>query len=309
MKKLIVSFVLFLMLLPLSGFAYQNSIEILIDSESGEYSDTLGDADVSSAAFGIGYTRYFKDIVTEETPYGIREFLQHPSYLGFALIGTALIIDDNQIDYTIEQGMGYSTLAGGFFMNDRTGFELMLISGSGNEEEELFGFTISDTDIERDIIDIGVTHYINEYTSLKISYELEDGEYDYGIGFVKDTWDTDILSLSVATFINNMFLEATLGTGSRDWSDSTIKSDKITQVALDAGFFTGKQNKIFISYNSEKYSESYDFNKISIGDELYLTDMVYGSVELYKTNQDYINSAFDSQIETTGLTLMLGFKF
>ena len=98
---------------PGVSFALNNKVEASYVSGSSEGSWE----EIDMSAFTLSYTRYFQALSDDVSPYGAREFLQHPSYIGGCFAQTesegylkslsVMEIDQKTDDYTVS-GMFYA---------------------------------------------------------------------------------------------------------------------------------------------------------------------------------------------------------
>ncbi len=308
MKALIVA-TLLVIALPLTCFAYENNFEIYLASESGELNYLGGDADYSGGVFGVAYTRFLTPIETDDSPYGVREFLQHPSNFGVALVGIATEIDDNASSDKIEDTLSALIVEGEFYINDSdnaTGLGIMISSMGG--EEELSGGLNEDIDISSQVIDLSVIQYLNRTIRLSATYTTGSTEYEYSSGG-KYEYDETALSVSVAALIENFLLTATISSGERDW-DAGSKQD-VDSLSFGGTIYIDQANSIAAQYATYEVESSSKTSEIAITGEHYFDASKYLSGSLYSGSVDYdsSNALGWDELSYMGVRAMFGLYF
>ena len=306
MKKLLLAAIL-IVSMPITCLAYENSIGVYLASESGTLDYLGGDFDYSGGFFGLAYTRYLKPVETTDSPYGAREFLQHPSNFGIALISMASEIDDNYSSLKIEDSMGGLAIGGEFFTNNEdyaTGFGITYISMSGEEE---WSPGILDVDITTDMLALEVIQYLNRNVRLTVGYEKSSTEYEYSTG-AESECDEVMLSLYAEALIDNFFLGAGYGSGEEEWDDGT--SEDLTKVELNAGFFLNQSTSLSMEYYTYEEEDSYKRTEISFAGDHYFSDRMCLGGSLYKGKTEYEDHWLGFEdLSYTGLSIELGFYF
>ena len=287
MKALIVA-TLLVIALPLTCFAYENRFELLLASEAGELDYPGGDADYSGGVFAVAYTRFLAPIETDDSPYGVREFLQHPSNFWVALVGVATEIDDNTSNDKIEDTLSTLFVGGEFYINDSdnaTGLGIMISSQGG--EEELSGGLNEDIDISSQVIDFSLIQYLNRTIRFSVTYTTGSTEYEYSSGG-KYEYDESALSVSVGALVENILLNASISFGERDW-DGGSKQD-VDSLSFGGTIYIDQANSIAAQYATYEVESSSKLSEIAITGKHYFDDSKYLSGSLYSGSVDYDSS-------------------
>ncbi len=307
MRKLLLTAIL-IVSMPITCLAYENSIEVYLASESGTLDYLGGDADYGEGFFGVAYTRYLKPVETTGSPYGAREFLQHPSNFGVMLFSVASEIDDNYSSLKIEDSMGGLAVGGVFFTDNEdyaTGVGITYISLSGDEE---WSPGIVDIDITGDILALAVFQYLNRNTRLTAGYEKSSTEYEYSTGG-KSEYDDVMLNLRAEALIDNFFgIRAEYGFGEEEQDDGTFKD--LNEMELGAKVFISQSTGLSMGYSTYEEEDSYKRTVISFAGDHYFSDRMRLEGSLYKGKTEYEDNWLGFEdLSYTGLSIELGFYF
>ncbi len=308
MRKLLLAAIL-IVSMPITCLAYENSIEVNLAYASGTLDYMGGYADYREGFFGLGYTRYLKPVETTDSPYGAREFLQHPSNFGVALFGDASEIDAIFSSNKIELSMGGLAVGGEFFTDSEdyaTGFGITYMSMSGEREGEWFPYLI-DADITVDTLALAVTQYLNRNVRLTAGYEKTSTEYEYSTG-VKSEYDEVMLHLNAEALIDNFFIiGAEYGFGEEKQDDGTFKD--ITEKKLDAGFFLSQSTSLSMGYSTYEEKDGYERTEVSISGDSYFGDRMRVGGSYYIRKTEYENHPLWEDLTYAGVSIELGFYF
>ncbi|HEB01638.1 MAG TPA: hypothetical protein ENI12_00210, partial [Nitrospirae bacterium] len=148
--------------MPSASYAFNNLIEIEIMGGSGEFDNGSTEADIETGQFGTSYTRYFTALETTDSPYGAREFLQHPSYLAVGLESQAMDITVNGVPMSMELTEATFTIDGMYYFEGGTGIGATLESVSGEEESKIGGVTVDKDEITESALTFSIDHYITD---------------------------------------------------------------------------------------------------------------------------------------------------
>ena len=86
------------LIVPGSALAYQNQISGRLGAGTGSFDFSgmgplSGKGDTSIGQFGFNYSRYFTALETNDSPYFMREFLQHPTTLDVEIGSRAMTFE------------------------------------------------------------------------------------------------------------------------------------------------------------------------------------------------------------------------
>ncbi len=251
--KRITSIAIILMLamlaMPVSSHAFNNLFEVNLAGGSGDVSGGGFEADIDMGVFGAAYTRYFTALETTEGPYGMREFLQHPSYLIVGLESTAMELTVAGGLMSMEDTEGTFSLGGMFYLPNGTGLGATLISTSGEEVSKVLGVQTDKDEITEASLVLSVNHYVTDNMSFGVDLTSLTNETENSGNTVEYTQST--LDFKGSTLINNKFwLTGLIGFGELEIDGGD--SYDISRLEIEAGFFPMNSLGIFLGVGADK---------------------------------------------------------
>ncbi len=224
-------------MLPCTAHALDNKVEMSYELGTGEYLT----AEVDNEVYSFSYRRYLQRLADNGSPYGAREFLQHPSYLDISLVNTQYRYDyslpatDIKSDYT-----EYTASAMYFIGNGRsTGIGARY----GFVDGESTGAFVSD--IRESAVAVTVQQYLADAMRLTLDYEILDAKEPYGEEFHAQT--VEVSTLQEKYWINLRYIN--------NWNRS---NDTVSEtVGLEIGFYPLKEFGVFASVDKDDSSSTY----------------------------------------------------
>lgn len=324
MKSFIYAVAIFMFVAVLStqSFAFENSVELNYYTGSGDVSITgetvKPDLDMDSLA--LSYTHYFKDVTSGDSLLGERVFLQHPSSVHFDYSSADLEMDVTGTTITVEGT--YFSLGGTYYFNDTTGVSLSLTDSDLNSETDVTGNPKEKFETTGTTIGLAVTHYIQENVALTLGYATTGGDEDETTAGVTDPArdiDSTLIILGVAALVENFKIDFNYATGD-ETEDTTpglpdVDTD-IETIGIGLGYYTAKNNKVFLSLNTSERSSSegsdkwtVDIDEMKIGDRYYVNEDMHISLAYYTIGATYREGAIEIDEDIAGFELGVGYEF
>lgn len=303
-----------LMLLPSLALAYENQVEISLQNGSGDYTDIFGgiNADVSMGGYGFSYTRYLSDLATTDTPYGVREFLQHPSWVGAMIVGQGMEIEDNLSPSLMELKQGQFILGGQYFM------ELGgMASGLGvrienlSQEYDSFGpaFGLDSLETTGTALVFMWDHYIKE--SISINLEMLTGDYEMkdNLGFTKLDREDRLMTIGASALIQDkIWLSGSLRNGEQDYD--FLPSYDINGMHFQFGFYPMQNLGVFFTIDSQTTEVTplvgVDEVSVEIAGDYYIDENMHVRAGLLSMEED---ETFGYNLEAKALNVSFGLGF
>jgi len=302
-------------LLPSSARGYVNSMEISLDAGTGTLDiPAQGEGDLTALRYNLGYTRFLEALVTDDSPYGAREFLQHPSSLSLVIEGSDMSAEDKDSPATLDNTSTTFSVGGQYFIDNGdmdTGIGLKLASFS--QDYKLNGyFGGGDTETTATIFTLSVEQYLSRTVSVGLEYESGDYEEEdklppYG------TTDEDITTytLSAKALIDNLWLEGGLWTETRETPNQT--DIDVDGMGIEVGYYLSQTTAVFLHMESQKLERGtmeQDDLTIALGGDFYLSESTHLQAALTNVNLETTNASVPTmEIDSTGLSLLLGMYF
>lgn len=311
-----ITFLLSLLLLPAVASAYMNNVEMALTSGSGTFeSPTVLDVDISSGGWEVGYIRYFNDIATDSSPYGAREFLQHPSMVGVAIEGSGVTFEDN--DSAAEMTMGEVNVSlGGIYYIDNgdrdTGLGITLASrGEGSESSgATFGGT-SDTETSGSSISLFVNQYLTG--NMGIALNIESGSYTWedNLSTASSEYDESALTISAMALIDNKIqLHMSLMSGEADYELG--EDEDFKGLTLMAGYYLDQKTGVFIGLHSEttemQLGDKEELSMFQVSGDFYFNEKTHLMASLANMKNEMSGSSV-AEMKVSLIRLNLGFFF
>jgi len=296
-----------IILLPSSSPAYQNEVKGTIGTGSGDSATT----DVKLRGFEIEYNRFFTDVKAGDYPYGVSEFLQHPSYLGGG-IQTASSKTEDKLGFDSAEADAFFTKVGGMYYirggDTATGLGLTISSGEVETDYYFGGFWAGaeDEDVKR------FTFRANQYLKkdLRLEFSIADEKLD-GSDTGGGAWEYDqrIVSIGASALLQNKFwLSGRLFNGERDYElalDEDIEGFEFT-----GGFYPNQKIGVFLHLEKETFDagpSEEETSTMAVEGDFYFNENMHLDAMLSLINIDPSPGVND--IDLTVLEITFGYMF
>lgn len=308
MKKKIGVFACLLLLcliVPGASFALNSNVEFSLSKGSGDFSvpGVPATADVDSLELQLDFYYYFQGLETDDTPYGAREFLQHPSFIGGGFLKYEVEIvgnTGNTLDYNVD-GIGF----GGMFYTSResnaTGIGLTYASVD-TETITTIGGTPTTTDMDEADIVLSLRRYLADGVRLELDYTMAD--IDRGTVSADGT----LIRIGASALIDSIWLSGYFVDGEEDWP-AGYTDDDISGLGFTLGTYISQSTGLFFEYTSQEIddgSSTIDVTNISFTADHYFNESAHikGTLTLHEEDDPTF-----AEIEETIITLAGGFFF
>lgn len=303
------------LLVPASGaYAYTSHFEGGLTAGAGEIKRPGwgAPADVGVFTLDAMYTHFFDDLQTGAEPYGMREFLQHPSRLDIALAAEAVAAET--ADSAFETTTATGTFGVGFMYytpsdDFATGVGAELLSMSGEDEFKVFGVVTSRDEYTSSTVRLRVEQYVGGVVSVGAmvqgtSYETEDMS-----GAKAESDQTDAYIYARAFLGGMVSVAGSIGSGEQEWDGSSVTTD-YEYVEAELGIYPTQNLGILLGVSSEGIDDpgtDQEFTTTYLALEYYATESLHlmGGI-LSMTMEDNINNL---KMDASAVTLRMGAYF
>ncbi len=294
------------LIIPGSALAYENQISGHLGAGTGSFDFSgmgpfSGKGDTSMGFFGFNYSRYFTALETSDSPYFLREFLQHPTTLGVNIDSMAMTFEyDSGVE--LEMTMTTTELGGTYFFGSGTGVSLALVSDV--DDMSVSGFKEEDASTS---FMLGAEHYVTDTIAVGASYQTGSGEHTE-TGSAATDFDTSEVSLTVGAFVGDaVFLEAEYLSGSDEPEGGT--STDTTELSLTAMYFLNQSLGIYAMYSTETEDDGGSEDEMTmniIGANYFFNESAYidGSLMMMKNEM-----ASGGEFDATSIIIKAGILF
>lgn len=304
MRSIVKLLLLVFLLIPVNAFALNNNVEMSVSSGYGDIDVAGGgSADSDSLEFGLVYTHYVQPLKSDDSPYGVREFLQHPSNFGvaYATYDWEAKESGDTIDYNVSQfafgGMFYTS-----GKENATGLGLAYVSQDTDVDIVSGGVPVLTSESENKTPVLTVEQYVSPNTRIGLSYAMQDAETN------DVSHDENVWALSLESLIDNIWLSGYYKTGKDDWP-SGYSDDDITGFGVRVGAYPSQKLGLFFGYNTEEIddgSSEIDITDLTVSGDYYLDEKIHfkGSIARHKEDDPTF-----AEIEETIITIGAGLYF
>jgi hypothetical protein len=295
--------------MPASAHAYQNEFNGYIGSSSGGYSP--GDTDYSWLGYGLFYTRYLTDILTDDSPFGAREFLQHPSKLGAGLAAGNWEMEDHLTSQKYESGSYSSSIGVMYYLgggHTATGLGLTLSADGSDTDHYTGGALVKSEDMESKGFGLDAHQYLARGVRLEATYQDKNAEATDSLGSAWE-YDESSYSLGASALIDNIYwVSGRLEKGKREQEGS---ADTDTQdINLVLGMYPAQKTGVFLylqKINMDYGTGESDVTNIGIEGDHYFNENLNLHARLIRQSSEYSMST--SEYDGTTLQAMVGYRF
>ena len=289
---------------PAVACALNNNVEISLGIGAGELTvpGVSGSADTESLELDLVYTHYFQGLETDDSPYGARKFIQHPSQISAGFITYESEITDDvgdTLDYNSDIiGFGgiYYTLS----EENATGVGLIYLS---REYESTLNIGLIPLSSEGDskATSLNLHQYVTNAARLELTYSMVDTDIKNSVSH-----DQTLISIGASGLIDNIWLSGYYLNGEDDWP-SGYTDDDISGLGVELGVYVNQETGLFFSYETEKIDDGTSELKvtdISLAGDFYLNERTHikGTLTLHEEDDPTFMT-----IEETILTVQAGF--
>ena len=300
-----------MVILPSASYSFNNLIGIEIMGGSGEFDNGSTEADIETGQFGTSYTRYFTALETTGSPYGMREYLQHPSYLAVGLESQAMDITVNGVPMSMELTEATFTIDGMYYFKGGTGIGATLESVSGEEESKIGGVTVDKDEITEAALTLSIDHFITDTTSIGASLTSKASESKDSSSGATIEYDEATLMFGASSLINDFFwIAGSQGGRSRQY-DQGPEFDT-SEFELVVGAFPMQRLGLFLGVDVEtlegnSYESTGTTTRLTLDYSISEKVNVQGS--LYSMKEEVTDAGSDEDMEMTWLQLAVGVLF
>lgn len=257
--------------LPGTAGAYNNQFSVALGTGAGD--NAAGTLDVKQSQFSIGYTRFFTGIETTETPYAVREFLQHPSTLSVGLDYTRRRLESTTSNQALRLEQGVFYVSGIYYLDSDTGIGGALMSHPGSTNYENIPATVNEVH-SGSTFTLTLHQYLTE--AVRVGADLSSGGFrtkDSNEVQV-DKYDETRLLAYVDALINEFYyIRAGIGTGEQEY-DGGGTTD-LSSFSLTAGVFPSQRLGVFLTHEVETEddpSEETTITNTEVAGEYFFSD-------------------------------------
>ncbi len=298
-----------MVILPSAPYAFNNRLGISFMGGSGEFKEPSMKADTDMGMFGANYTRYFNSLETTDSPYGMREFLQHPSYLTLGIESMAFEMDVQGSNVSMEMTEGTFSVEGMYYLAGGTGIGASLSSLSG-EMELKSPMGVYKEDTTEATLTLDVEHYVTDTISAGASLSTTAGEVEDNFGG-KEEYDEQTISFGASALINNFFwISGSLGAGTLE-VDQGSEFDT-SAFELEVGAFPMQKLGIILGVEVEKM-EGTDYESTETSTRLSadysISEKVNIRGSLMKMKEEVTDAGTDEDMELSSLQIAVGVLF
>ncbi|MCK4910412.1 MAG: hypothetical protein KAR83_02170 [Thermodesulfovibrionales bacterium] len=234
--------------IPLSSHAFNNKIELSYMQEAMDQKYSWGDADYDIARFGLLYTRFLKPLEDGESPYAMREFLQHPSGIFAGYSKTSGEIRTSDIDAKLDEYAKEYFIGTLYYLPSGTGIGMSFKDNKSTEEETGTCCNIPYLwieDVHTKTITITLNQYLSDNIMLGANYSIISAstERNSGSSFEEDYKSADI---HASAFLN----DALWVSGALQMPDVKELTGKVFAF-IEMGVFPSKKLGLFLSFDDE----------------------------------------------------------
>lgn len=291
--------------IPATANALNNNIEISLGIGSGEQTvpGVSGADDTESLEFNVFFTHYFQGLETNDSPYGAREFLQHPSQIGAGLITYDFKATDDvgdTLDYKVN-AIGF----GGFYYTqseeNATGVGITYLSQEYDLSFNIGGIPLS-SEGDSKAIALSFHQYLSKAARLELTYLMKDSDSN------GTSHDETLISIGASGLIDNIWLSGYYLNGDDDWPDG-YTDDDISGFGIEVGVYVNQKTGLFFSYESETTDDGtskLEVTDISFAGDFHVNEKTHikGTLTLHEEDDPTFMT-----IEETILTAQAGFYF
>jgi hypothetical protein len=291
--------------IPGLAFALNSNIEFSLGFGSGDMTvpGTPAKGDVDSLELNLFYTHFLQGLETDDTPYGAREFLQHPSSIGGGFQKYELEIVDgtgDTIDYNVD-GIGFGGMYYTSSEPNATGIGLTYVSYDMEMVWTLSGIPYP-TDVDETSIILSLNQYVAEGARIELGYRMADMK----TGAVSH--DATILTIGASALIDNLWISGYLEDGEDDWPTG-YTDDDISGLGVVIGAYINQSTGLFFSYSNRETDDgtsTLDETDISFIGDYYLNEKTHiaGTLTLHEEDDPTF-----AEIEETIIGVQGGFFF
>jgi hypothetical protein len=238
--------------LPGATSALENEFVLGLGVGSGDTKSSGGsDGKIESLTLELGYKRFFPGLESTDTPYGLREYTQHPSRISIDFSGTDATVDDKASSSEIMTIALSEVHIGGMYYTDKEDYSTglgveMTVSETVREETGTGKKYESDTRA----MSMVLQQYI-ERIRLEAGFETQRTESKQTPGGSTTKYDQRTFSFGASALIEEFIsLSLMFGRGEREFDNGGDTYD-VEEVEIEAGVYPAKNIGILVSHSAE----------------------------------------------------------
>jgi hypothetical protein len=289
--------------IPGTAVAYNNQFSAEFGFGTGDATAGGTDLDANMRQFAIKYTRFFSGIETTSSPYSVREFLQHPSWLSAGLDYKRLVIESKTTNQSIRFVQGEIGASGMHYLDSGTGIGGALKTYPGSTNYENVPFAVNKVHSGT-----ALTFTMHQYLTneVRVGADFSKGSFkteESDSGVLLEEYDETMLFAYVGALVNEFFyIRAGMGIGEQDYEGGD-KTD-LDRFSLTAGVFPSQQFGVFLTHEVETEddpSEESTTTTTAIAGEYFFNDRMSleGSLGTFK---------MENGLDVDATTLVLSFS-
>ena len=236
--------------IPATAGAYDNQFSAELGFGAGDATAGGSDLDASTSHAAIGYTRFFTDVETTGSPYSVREFLQHPSWLSVGLDYRRMKIESKATNQSIRFEQGEVGISGIHYLDSGTGIGGAIKAYPGSTNYNNVPLAVNEVHSGTEL-----TLTLHQYLTgaVRVGADLSRGAFkteESDSSVLIDEYDETMIFAYVDALVNEFFyIRAGIGTGEQEY-DGGGTTD-LGRFSLTAGVFPNQQMGVFLTHEVE----------------------------------------------------------
>ena len=286
--------------IPGTAGAYNNQFSVGLGYGTGDATAGGTDLDAKTSQASIEYKRFFTGIETTDSPYSVREFLQHPSWLSIGLDFRGMKVDSKATNQSIKFQQGEFGISGIYYLDSGTGIGGAIKAHPGSTNYDNVPFAVNEVHSGTEL-----TLTLHQYITgeVRLGADLSSGAFkteESDSGVLIDEYDETMIFAYVDALVNEFFyIRAGMGTGEQEY-DGGGTTD-LSRFSLTAGVFPNQRLGVFLTHEAETEddpSEESTMTTTEVSAEYFFNDRMSleGALGIFK-----IEDGLDLDATTLGL--------
>lgn len=276
---------------PALAQAYDDYAGLSVSYGWGDFTIPPNVADVTGMTYGLEYTRFFNSLESDASPYGAREFLQHPNSFSIVYSHQAMNMQIDALRVDTDLIMRGFTVGGMYYTDSQdtpTGLGLDYSSTGNDYSSSSFSIPLDDTHTINTSFMLTLHQYVQNNTRIEFQYENANSEERRLPASVSERSAITSYSLGASALIDDIFLSAGYRTGKTDYDGATADKD-MDGYYLATGYYIKQDMGVILSYFSETSDSSTGEVKntmLAIIGDLYMGDDVNLNLSLTRMERE-----------------------
>lgn len=285
----ILSILTILLILPSASHAFNNKAELTNLKGTTDLDYCWGSAENDEKATSIEYTRYLSSLETNDSPYAMREFLQHPSRFFIGYSDYAYTYKTDLFSGTFDVSGNVLRTGGIYYFKSGTGLGVVLFEENSKKTDRTYSPPFElDIDISNQMILLN--HYISDNIMIGASYAWQSyQEKAYGNAF---KFDSKSYGINAKALIDNAFWVSGTYEKTNHKFDSLGRVTGSSSKEIEVGFFPVKKFGFFLAHSDSNdeypYYESSMIKSTLTGD-FSLSDSIDLSLSIQSIKGEWKN--------------------